>query len=134
MARRSTRSTYETVAQVNGFAIDRDKRGAAVYWHAIAVDADDYQVAARRDCGSKAEAILFAETYEWPRPDRWIGRIAAFDDRDRAQAFADLVRRFGQPRAYVGALSGALMTSDNSPSVFVGDDTRHALTLAGVLA
>lgn len=127
------RPMFEDVAQVNGFTIERERRGAAVVWNATAIDLEGYQVAGYRERGSKAEAILCAETHEWPKPDRWIGeRIAVFEDRERAQAFADLAKRFGQPQAHVGSLSGLLMTSDNSPSVWIGT-ARQPLEEAGIL-
>jgi hypothetical protein len=69
---------------VNGFAIDRERVGASVYWHAIRVDADDYQVAAYRNCGSKAAAIAAAEAHEELTVDEWLKRANALLHRTQS--------------------------------------------------
>lgn len=59
MARRA-RYSCDTVAVVNGYQIEREKVGAATYWHAYKLDADGYVIASFRDCGSKAAAVRLA--------------------------------------------------------------------------
>ncbi|QEH81025.1 hypothetical protein EIK56_24200 [Sphingomonas sp. C8-2] len=60
MARRVRYSCVD-VAEVNGFAIERERIGAATYWHAVKSDAEGYCLEAHRNCGSKAAAIAKAE-------------------------------------------------------------------------
>lgn len=59
-----------------------------------------------------------------PKPIRWIKRIAVFADREDAQTFAAACRDLGQEMAHVSSLSSQVMTSDNSPSVWVHDSVR----------
>jgi hypothetical protein len=55
------RIRYEstTIARINGYDIDRDRIGAAVYWHALKIE-DGYVVKSFRNCGSRAEAERIA--------------------------------------------------------------------------
>jgi hypothetical protein len=57
---RKSRYSSDTVAEINGWQIRRERIGACTYWYAIKLDAEGYRVDCSKDLGSRHAAELFA--------------------------------------------------------------------------
>jgi len=80
----------KTVAEVNGWNIERDHVGAAYYWFALALCPDGYRIA-RHEFPSRRAAEAFARATPVPPPPEITPEVAA----RRARVSAALARLRG---------------------------------------